>query len=144
LNLGLSSQIETAIRARLARGVTLTDFEKKFIECPVSYDERVASLTEFVRSIKDPKNIDIENIKYKNPAVGDCIIPYPDVSQKGKVVPYAFETNKIRAQAVSQTGAFSLPPEIRLLLEKEQTLSAEFMQSLESLEKQRSLSTASG
>jgi hypothetical protein len=133
ISLGLSDNITEQIKVRKQAGVELTDWEKTFMVCPVSFDERVKTLEKFVLSIKDTKNIDYSNLSYENPVVGDCIVPYPDARHRTAVQPVSFATNKLMAEAYSHTGSFTPPKELVDKIETQKQLTSEFQHKLEEI-----------
>gem|GEM_PF-4344407 len=75
----------------------------------------------------DIDNFDIANLSYSNPKVGDCIIPYPDVTHRGTEIPESFASNKLTAQIINET--YTPPPpneEILAFIDKRHQIELDF------------------
>ncbi|PID83953.1 hypothetical protein CSB09_03495 [Candidatus Gracilibacteria bacterium] len=72
------------------------DFKEVFMACGIDYKERVSIVIDYLEKL-DPKTWDVNNITWKNPRFGDCIVPYPDKTHLDKIIPDSFESNKTAA-----------------------------------------------
>lgn len=82
------------------KGEKLTDDEQVFLNCGINYTTRTKVLSEWLDGI-DPKKFNISDITYTDPRVGDCIIPFPDVRNRSKIIPWSFQINQYNAAILS-------------------------------------------
>lgn len=67
-----------------------------FLQCGMDYETRVKLINEWIDSI-DVNTFSIDNITYPDPKIGDCLIPFPDVRHKDKIIENSFLTNQYNA-----------------------------------------------
>lgn len=95
--IAVNPEIEQMFKSRQEKGILLSDYEKVFMSCGFTADERVRLLSEWLKNL-DVSKFDLNNISYPDARLGDCILPYPDKTHLKSVIPNSFPSNQINAQ----------------------------------------------
>ncbi len=101
LKMSLAITFEDYILARKEQGIVISPYEETFLKCKIPYSEREKIIIKFLENLKDPKNIDLNNLTYSNPKFWDCIVPYPDKRHLNKIIPNSFDSNQLLAKQLS-------------------------------------------
>jgi len=102
VKIALNPWYEKYMLYRKESGALISEFEDTFLSCNITYEERHDVLIDLLEKI-DADNFDITNLSYSNPKVGDCIIPYPDVTHRDQEIEISFSSNKLLASMINGT-----------------------------------------
>gem|GEM_PF-2890250 len=117
-------------------GQYLSAFEQTFLNCNIGHKERTDVFIDLLEKI-DINNFDITNLSYSNPKVGDCIIPYPDVTHRDQEIEGSFASNTRLAKILNGTLETPIPSEaVIALIQEENAIQAEFEKQKDELVKQ--------
>jgi len=122
----LNPWYETYMVRKQSEWQYLSAFEKTFLNCNISLKERTDVFIDLLEKI-DINNFDITNLSYSNPKVGDCIIPYPDVTHRDTEIEGSFDSNIRLAKILNGTWETPAASErVIALIQEENTLQVEF------------------
>lgn len=127
------------IRKQSDSWIVPSPYEQAFLKCGISFDERISIVEDLLKKIPDVNNIEYNNLEYLNPKFWDCIIPYPDKRNKGKVFSHSFpwykytNTPNTTSTGIAQIWNLSFSwvtqeqaERLRLLVEKRNSLQIEY------------------
>ncbi len=89
IRMAVSSDYDAYLLAKKQSWDILNNFESTFLNCNISYKERVHLISRWIEWL-DIKQFDISNIEYPDTRIWDCIIPFPDKRNKDKKIPWSF------------------------------------------------------
>jgi len=136
LTLAISPNLEDLIKNRRNNGIVVSPYEDVFLKCNIKYPEREKIVIDFLKNLKDPKNIDFSNLKYTNPKFWDCIVPYPDKENLNKEISLSFGSNKLLAKKINWTYKYpELGQDILNLIEKEKNINSDYEKNINELTK---------
>lgn len=69
--------------------------ERIYKKCPLNHTQIAENIEYIFKKYYKDWILNLENAKYLNPEFWDCIIPYPDVRHKNKLIENSFLENKI-------------------------------------------------
>lgn len=101
IGIALSPDIDGDIAAKQADGYILTPFESTFQACGMNLVQRKSVVKTLIERIDAGDFSDLQNISYSNVAFGNCIIPFPDSTQKALTIPNSFPSNKLIVQSLN-------------------------------------------
>lgn len=137
IKLALSPNLEEYIFYRKENNIVISPYEETFLSCWLSYQERQDIIVDFLEKIDNVSTFDPTNITYKNTKFWDCIVPYPDQRNIGKVVEGSFPSNQILAQIVSwEYEAPEASESILQMIEEQNILQVDFQNKLDELTRQ--------
>lgn len=135
LTLAIIPNFEELIQHRKENNVLLSPFEETFLACGIDYAERVKIVEDFLEKL-DLSTFSLMNLTYLNPKFGDCIVPYPDKQNIGKVIEGSFDSNKIFAENISGINVWwDISPQAQQYFQEREALLEVYNTQLQNIEK---------
>lgn len=98
----IDSQTDTTIEEKNSQNIVLTPHEEIFYNCNISLEERQSIVSDVLARLASWEIDNLEEITYSNPQFWDCIIPFPDVTHREKVIEESFESNQTIAYNIQE------------------------------------------
>lgn len=134
IKMALAPNFERYILERKKQWILISPYEETFLKCNISYKEREEIIIDFLKDLKDPKKLDLNNLTYSNPKFWDCIVPYPDKRNLAKVIPESFESNQLLAEQLSWEYKWpDVNDKMIKLVEEQKKLTIEYQNTLDKL-----------
>lgn len=99
----ISEELEKKIEEKISENIVLSPYEEKIYSCNIPLSKRQEIVIDVLQRLQSGEIEDIENITYSDPSFGDCVVPFPDIRHRNKVIAHSFQSNQEIAKSILGT-----------------------------------------